>query len=139
MKVSPTLALLAEEASIELYDLGFEIESFGAGSLLVRSIPHLLSGRDPAEAVTKVLRQLEDSSDTHWAVEGRAHRLAASLACHSAVRAGQKINQPTMNEIVVGLLATEFQDYCPHGRPTRHRIPKEDVARWFERTGWRRS
>jgi len=139
VQVSPSLALLAEETSLELYDLGFEIEAFGAGSLLVRSIPHLLSGRDPAEAVTRILRQLEDASDTHWAVEGRAHRLAASLACHSAVRAGQRINPATMHEIVVGLLTTEFQDYCPHGRPTRHRIPKEDIARWFERTGWRRS
>ena len=139
VQISPSLALLAEETSLELYDLGFEIEAFGAGSLLVRSIPHLLSGRDPSEAVTRILRQLEDASDTHWAVEGRAHRLAASLACHSAVRAGQKINLATMQEILVGLLATEFQDYCPHGRPTRHRIPKEDIARWFERTGWRRS
>ncbi len=139
VQVPPALALLAEETSLELYELGFELEPFGAGSLLVRSIPHLLSGRDPAEAVTRVLRQLEDGADTHWAVEGRAHRLAASLACHSAVRAGQKINLPTMQEIVSGLLSTEFQDYCPHGRPTRHRIPKEDIARWFERTGWRRS
>jgi len=139
VQVSPGLALLAEECSLELYDLGFELEAFGNGSLLVRSIPHLLSGRDPAEAVTRVLRQLDEGSDTHWAVEGRAHRLAASLACHSAVRAGQKINPATMQEIVAGLLKAEFQDYCPHGRPTRHRIPKEDVARWFERTGWRRS
>ena len=137
--VSPSLALLAEESSLDLYDLGFEMEAFGAGSILVRSIPHLLSGRDPAEAVRQILRQIEDGSDTHWAVEGRGHRLAASLACHSAVRAGQKINAPTMHEIIVGLQASEFQDYCPHGRPTRHRIPKEDVARWFERTGWRRS
>lgn len=139
VEVSPAIALLAEESSLELYALGFELEPFGAGSLLVRSIPHLLSGRDPAEAVTKVLRQLEDGADTHWAVEGRTHRLAASLACHSAVRAGQKINPATMHEIVVGLQSSEFQDYCPHGRPTRHRIPKEDIARWFERTGWRRS
>ncbi|MBK5256638.1 MAG: DNA mismatch repair endonuclease MutL [Vicinamibacteria bacterium] len=139
IEVSSSLALLAEEASLELYALGFELESFGAGSLLVRSIPHLLTGRDPAEAVQKILRQIEDGAHTQWAVEGRTHRLAASLACHSAVRAGQKINQPTMQEIVDGLLASEFQDYCPHGRPTRHRIPKEDVARWFERTGWRRS
>jgi len=139
VSVSPALALLAEESSLELYDLGFEFEAFGVGTLLVRSIPHLLSGRDPAEAVTRVLRQLEEGSGTHWAVEGRAHRLAASLACHSAVRAGQKINPSTMQEIVGALLKAEFQDYCPHGRPTRHRIPKEDVARWFERTGWRRS
>ena len=139
VNVSPALALLAEESSLDLYDLGFEIEAFGAGSLLVRSIPHLLSGRDPAEVVTRVLRQIEDSSDTHWVVEGRAHRLAASLACHSAVRAGQKISPATMLEILTGLLSTQFQDYCPHGRPTRHRIPKEDIARWFERTGWRRS
>jgi DNA mismatch repair protein MutL len=139
VQVSPALALLAEETSLELYGLGFEIESFGAGSLLVRSIPHLLSGRDPSTALTNVLRQIDERSETHWAVEGRAHRLAASLACHSAVRAGQKITPSTMSEIIAGLHASQFQDYCPHGRPTRHRIPKEDIARWFERTGWRRS
>jgi DNA mismatch repair protein MutL len=139
VQVSPALALLAEETSLELYGLGFEIESFGAGSLLVRSIPHLLSGRDPAAALTNVLRQIDERSETHWAVEGRAHRLAASLACHSAVRAGQKITPATMSEIIAGLHGSQFQDYCPHGRPTRHRIPKEDIARWFERTGWRRS
>ena len=139
VEVSPSLVLLAEETAADLSALGFEVESFGTGSLLVRAIPQLLSGRDPGESFTKVLRQLEDGSESHWAVEGRTHRLAASLACHSAVRAGQKVNQPTMQEIVTGLLAAEFQDYCPHGRPTRHRIPKEDVARWFERTGWRRS
>ncbi len=139
VQVSPALALLAEESSLDLYALGFEIEAFGPGALLVRSIPHLISGRDPADAVTKILKQIDDGADTHWAVEGRTHRLAASLACHSAVRAGQRINAPTMQEIVGGLLASDFQDYCPHGRPTRHRIPKEEIARWFERTGWRRS
>ena len=138
-QLTPSLALLAEECAGELGELGFEVESFGSGSFLVRAIPHLLSGRDPVEAVTGVLHQLEDSANSHWAIEGRRHRLAASLACHSAVRAGQKISLATMNEIVAGLMATEFQDFCPHGRPTRHRIPKEDIARWFERTGWRRS
>lgn len=137
--VSPALAILAEESSLDLYELGFELESFGAGSILVRSIPHLLSGKDPAVAVAQVLRQLDEGTGTHWAVEGRAHRLAASLACHSAVRAGQKISPATMHEIILGLQSSEFQDYCPHGRPTRHRIPKEEIARWFERTGWRRS
>jgi DNA mismatch repair protein MutL len=91
--VSPALAILAEESSLDLYDLGFELESFGAGSILVRSIPHLLSGKDPSVAVTQVLRQLDEGTGTHWAVEGRTHRLAASLACHSAVRAGQKIGR----------------------------------------------
>ena len=133
VEVPGTLALLAEETSLELYDLGFELEAFGTGSLLVRSIPHLLSGRDPAEAVTKVLRQLEDGADTHWAVEGRVHRLAASLACHSAVRAGQKINPPTMQEIVSGLLSTQFQDYCPHGRPIVVHLPVAQLERDFHR------
>ena len=139
VQLPPNLALLAEESSLELFDLGFELEPFGSGALLARSIPHVLSGRDPSASVLAVLRQLDAAAETHWAVEGRAHRLAASLACHSAVRAGQRVSIPTMQEIVNGLLGSEFQDYCPHGRPTRHRIPKEDVARWFERTGWRRS
>lgn len=137
--LSPSLRLLAEECLEELRHLGFEIEDFGGRSLSVSALPALLAGRPPAEALGAVLRQLDGAANRHWAVEGRKHRLAASLACHSAVRAGERLTLSTMQAVVSGLAATEQPEFCPHGRPTRHRIAKDEIARWFERTGWRRS
>ena len=73
-----------------------------------------------------------------WAVAGARERLAATLACHSAVRGGQALGAPTMAAIVRDLLATRHPTLCPHGRPTLVRLPRADLSRWFGRTGWRR-
>jgi DNA mismatch repair ATPase MutL len=43
-----------------------------------------------------------------------------------------------MAAIVRDLGATAHPTLCPHGRPTSVRIPREDVSRWFGRTGWKR-
>lgn len=69
---------------------------------------------------------------------GARDRLAATLACHSAVRAGQTLSPESMTAIVRELGRTRHPTLCPHGRPTIVRIPREDVSRWFGRGGWRR-
>jgi len=65
-------------------------------------------------------------------------RLAATLACHSAVRAGEPLIVERMAAIVRELAATEQPLLCPHGRPTVVRVPRGDVSRWFGRAGWGR-
>jgi DNA mismatch repair protein MutL len=65
-------------------------------------------------------------------------RLAATLACHSAVRAGQALPRETMAAIVRDLARTAHPTLCPHGRPTQVRIEPDEVSRWFGRTGWKR-
>jgi DNA mismatch repair protein MutL len=65
-------------------------------------------------------------------------RVAATLACHSAARAGDPLPVEAQRAIVNGLWQAEHPAVCPHGRPTRVRIPREDVTRWFQRSGWRR-
>ena len=50
------------------------------------------------------------------------------MRCHTA-----KINPPTMHEIVAGLLKTEFQDYCPHGRPVVVKVTKYELEKLFKR------
>jgi DNA mismatch repair protein MutL len=139
VELSPSLALLADECATDLAGLGFETEPFGGRSRSVSAVPALLSGKDPNDALIAVLGQLDAAENRRWAIDGRAHRLAASLACHSAVRAGEAVTLPTMRAIVTTLLGAEHQDSCPHGRPTRRRIPREDIARWFDRSGWKRS
>ena len=134
----PDLRPVAEANAGLLLDLGFDIEPFGGGALRVRAVPALLGTRDPGAALESMLRDLREREATDWIVTGARERLAASLACHSAVRAGQPLSRESMTAIVQDLGRTEHPNLCPHGRATTVRIPRDEVSRWFGRSGWKR-
>jgi DNA mismatch repair protein MutL len=104
----------------------------------VAAVPAVLGGRDPGVALETLLADLVDRESADWAVSGARDRIAATLACHSAARAGQPLGLDAMRAIVSGLWSARQPASCPHGRPTRVRVPREDVSRWFRRTGWGR-
>jgi DNA mismatch repair protein MutL len=64
----------------------------------------------------------------------REEKIAFSLACHSAVKAGQVLNQDEMNELVRELEQTESPYTCPHGRPTVVRFTSSQLEREFGRS-----
>jgi DNA mismatch repair protein MutL len=136
--LAPDLLPLLEEHAEALAGLGYDVEAFGGGSARVRAVPALLGPREPGRALERLLRDVRDREGTEWVVAGARDRLAATLACHSAVRAGQALPAPTMAAIVRDLGTTRHPTLCPHGRPTVVRIPRDDVSRWFGRGGWRR-
>ena len=121
-----------------LRDLGFEAEPFGGDTVRVAAVPAVLGGRDPGTALETLLAELVDRESAEWAVSSARDRIAATLACHSAARAGQPLALDAMRAIVNGLWSARQPASCPHGRPTRVRVPREDVSRWFRRTGWGR-
>jgi DNA mismatch repair protein MutL len=127
------------DANLEaLRELGFDAEPFGGGATRLRAVPAVLGTRDPGPALEGILRDLLERDAAEWAVSGSRDRLAATLACHSAVRAGQGLGLEPMSAIVRDLYATKHRTLCPHGRPTLVRVPRDEVSRWFGRTGWRR-
>lgn len=134
----PDLRPLVEANAGLLLDLGFDIEPFGGEALRVRAVPALLGTRDPGPALTSMLRDVREREAADWIVTGARERLAASLACHSAVRAGQALSRESMTAIVQDLARTTHPNLCPHGRATTVRIPQDQVSRWFGRTGWKR-
>lgn len=134
----PALLPLVEAHADALLALGYEVEPFGGGSARLRSVPALLAARDAGAEFQSLLRDFQERETGEWIVAGSRDRLAATVACHSAVRAGQALAHETMAAIVRDLLRTSHPSLCPHGRPTFVRIPREDVSRWFGRTGWRR-
>jgi DNA mismatch repair protein MutL len=121
-----------------LRELGFDAEPFGGDAVRVAAVPAVLGGRDPGTALETLLSELVDRESADWAVSGARDRIAATLACHSAARAGQPLAPDAMRAIVTGLWSARQPASCPHGRPTRVRVPREDVSRWFRRTGWTR-
>jgi DNA mismatch repair protein MutL len=134
----PDLLPLLEAHAAELAALGFDAEAFGGGSVRLRSVPAGLRNPDPEAALRDLLRDYRERETADWLVSGARERLAATVACHSSVRAGQPLSRETMQAIVSDLARTEHPTLCPHGRPTAVRIPREDVTRWFGRAGWKR-
>ena len=134
----PDLRPVLDAHGEALRELGYDVEPFGGGATRLRAVPAILGSRDPGPSLERVLRDLKEREAADWAVAGTRDRLAATLACHSAVRAGQPLNAEQMSGIVRDVLRTAHPTLCPHGRPTIVRVPREELSRWFGRTGWRR-
>jgi DNA mismatch repair protein MutL len=138
LTMPPDLRPVVEASAALLLELGFDIEPFGGDALRVRAVPALLGTRDPGASLLAMLRDMLEREATDWIVTGERERLAASLACHSAVRAGQPLSRESMAAIVQDLARTAHPNLCPHGRATTVRIPRDEVSRWFGRSGWKR-
>ncbi len=138
VSLAPDLLPVLDAHAEALRELGYDVEPFGGGATRLRAVPAILGPRDPGPALERVLRDLKEREAADWAVAGTRDRLAATLACHSAVRAGQPLPVEQMAAIVRDVFRTAHPTLCPHGRPTIVRVPREELSRWFGRTGWRR-
>ncbi len=138
VELAPSLRPVLDAHVDGLRELGFDVEPFGGGATRLLAVPAVLGTRDPGPALAAILRDLEERDAADWAVASARDRLAATLACYSAVRAGQPLGAEQMSAIVGDLFQTTHRTLCPHGRPTMLRVPREELSRWFGRTGWRR-
>ncbi len=134
----PRLRPILEAHAATLGELGFDVDAFGAAAVRLTAMPAVLGAREAGVALLEILRDLQERDAADWAVAEARHRVAATLACHSAARAGEALSVSGMKAIVDGLWRAAQPALCPHGRPTRVRIPREDLSRWFGRGGWRR-
>jgi DNA mismatch repair protein MutL len=136
--LAPRLRPVLDGSQDELRAVGYDVEPFGGDAVRVSAVPAVLAGGDPAVGLERVLRDLLERENAGGELAEARHRVFATIACHSAARGGQPLARETMAAIVAGLWQAEQPAVCPHGRPTRVRVPRDDVSRWFGRTGWRR-
>jgi DNA mismatch repair protein MutL len=137
-EVPPRLRPLLEEQAPLLRAIGYDVEEFGGGSVRITAVPALLPADDHGATLVAMLGDLVEREEGSWAVSEPMEKLAATVACHSAVRAGQALAREPMARLLADLMAARHPGLCPHGRPTMVRVPQAEVARWFGRTGWRR-
>jgi len=126
---APHRALLDEHAAV-FSGLGFDIEPFGDAAYVVRAVPAEIAGDDVPRHVAELLERMSRDDATDRAP---AHRLAASLACHAAVRAGMAMSEAEQRELLRQLEAAESPRTCPHGRPTMVHLTADAIAREFRR------
>ncbi len=112
-----------------LTQFGFTIESFGDRSYLIRAVPALVAKTNVIEVVSTLLGSLTSrDSPTLW-----EEKIAQSLACHSAIRAGQQLQDEEMRELIRQLEQAKQPRTCPHGRPTMIHLSSHQLEKEFGR------
>jgi DNA mismatch repair protein MutL len=120
------------EISDELRRNGFEVEPFGAGTIAVKAAP---GGIDPAD-VERLLHELLDhleKEDQSINLEKLRGEIAASIACHAAIKVNMPLEHSKMEWLISELSKTQCPMSCPHGRPVVLRYSVRDIQKAFKR------
>jgi DNA mismatch repair protein MutL len=130
MSAAGRQALVAHAAELER--LGFEVEEFGGDSLRVSAFPALLT-REHCEVAVRALAEDLEGLDRASKVEDALKRIAATMACHAAVKANDSLTMEKMAHILEELRRTAYSTICPHGRPVMLRLTRREVEKNFQR------
>ena len=110
---------------------GFEAEDFGTGTVILRSVPTILSGQDAEDAFLEIAGKLGERLDavttdyTEW--------IYHTIACKSAVKGGDKNALAELSELVLTLIHHPDVRYCPHGRPIYVSLTRREIEKYFGR------
>ncbi|GBQ88173.1 DNA mismatch repair endonuclease MutL [Asaia krungthepensis] len=117
--------------------LGLEIESFGGGSVLLRTMPVLLQGGDGVSLLRDLSEELTADPDLvpgdSAALERRIDAVIARMACHGSIRAGRRLQQDEMSALLRQMEQTPRANTCSHGRPTWLRLGRDELEKLFGR------
>ena len=118
--------------TVELERMGFELEEFGGDVVRVAALPALLRREECVAAVRALAEDLE-GLDRGSRVEEALKRIAATMACHAAVKANYPLTAEKMAHILDELRQTAYSTICPHGRPVMLRLTRREVEKNFQR------
>ena len=137
-------ALVGHAADLDR--LGFEVEEFGGNAIRVSAFPALLRREECEAAIRALADDLEGmepgsgGGDQGSGIGGRGSgvteaikRIAATMACHAAVKAHYPLTTEKMTHILDELRRTAYSTICPHGRPVMLRLTRREVEKNFQR------
>ena len=132
LELTPTQQALFGRISHELELNGFEAEPFGTRTIAVKTAPAGLD-RLPTEHLLQELLEELSRDEQSINLENLHTQIAASIACHAAIKVNMPLEQSKMEWLLVELARTEFPMSCPHGRPIVLRYSLRDIQRAFKR------
>jgi DNA mismatch repair protein MutL len=116
----------------ELAELGLVIEPFGPDAVMVREMPAMLGKADIKGLVRDLADDIAETGNA-LSLKERLEEVAGTLACHTSVRAGRRLNAEEMNALLREMEATPHSGQCNHGRPTYVELKLSDIERLFGR------
>jgi DNA mismatch repair protein MutL len=130
VELTPEQLVLFEETRDLLCRLGFSADEFGGRTVRIEAVPSVLSKKSPEKSFLAVL---DDIASLKRAGHDLNKAVAQSIACRSAVMAGDRLTDEEAWHLVSRLLKCHDKYFCPHGRPTFVKIAKADLDRQFRR------
>jgi DNA mismatch repair protein MutL len=130
----PAQAALLLEQREALAELGLEVDDFGGGTVLLGGYPAVLGKRSPRDILRAVVEYLA-GKERLPTKEVLLNDLMALMACHAAVRAGDRLSQEEIELLVAQRHLAQDAHHCPHGRPTSLLFTRNDLDRQFRRMG----
>jgi DNA mismatch repair protein MutL len=134
LRLAPAEFAAVEELGGLLRAVGFEVDAFGDRTVIVHSAPNPHPYFDAEACFRDMVSELTHGSDLVNSARNQHERIAKSMACKGAIKAGQPLSGAEMEELVDRLFATELPGHDVHGRPTILRLTMEELARRFGRS-----
>lgn len=129
IEISHSQWQLLQDHSEMLEKIGFGFAFIKPGLVEVLSVPMILTDKDLERFIGEICQKLQDQHS----IAGWQDDLIATLACHSAVRAGEELSADDLKVLLVEASKVDFYLNCPHGRPVFKWWNEREVGGWFER------
>ena len=136
VELKPEQMVVFARLAEELEQNGFEVEPFGPQTLAVKAAPVGLEGAELERTLSEVIDQSAADSDEAVQNEtlGRVRaRIAASIACHSAIKVNTPLDPKRIEWLLLELAKTDHPTSCPHGRPIALLYSWKEIQRAFHR------
>jgi DNA mismatch repair protein MutL len=130
--LTPAQAAAFDELSEELEGIGFSLTRLSGRTVAVRAVPADLAPAGARNLLAEILDTV-DAEKRGRARETLRDEVAASLACHAAIKVNMPLTREKMRWLIDRLLLTSSPTTCPHGRPAILRLTKRDIERGFHR------
>ena len=136
VELKPEQMVVFARIAEELETNGFEVEPFGPQTLAVKSAPVGLEGAELERTLSEVIEQSAADSDEpppNEPLNRLRSRIAASIACHSAIKVNTALDQTRIEWLLLELAKTDHPTSCPHGRPIALLYSWKEILRAFHR------
>jgi DNA mismatch repair protein MutL len=132
LELSPRQLVIYETIAEELSANGFEVEPMGPRSVAIQAAPAGITGSDAEKLLTEILDGIE-RENAAISIETLQAKIAASTACHAAIKVNMPLDQTKMEWLLAALAKTDCPMSCPHGRPVVLRYSVKEIERAFHR------
>jgi len=132
IELSPRQIVIYEKIAEELAANGFEVEPMGPRSVAIQAVPAGVAGPDAEKLLTEILDGIE-RENAAISIDTLQAKIAASTACHAAIKVNMPLDQTKMEWLLGALAKTDCPMSCPHGRPVVLRYSVKEIEKAFQR------
>jgi DNA mismatch repair protein MutL len=133
IELSPRQLVTFEKIAEELVANGFEVELMGPKSVAIQAVPAGVLASDAEHLLMEILDGL-DRENAAISIDTLQSKIAASTACHAAIKVNMPLDQTKMEWLLAALAKTDCPMSCPHGRPVVLRYSVKEIEKAFHRS-----